>query len=106
MGVLFWKDNFDYSGYPIWSPSPKVEVLCYSDACGHSWGGFAVQLSDKVARGSWSSADIMKSHSFQEVKAIMLILESYSEDDKGKDVLHRMDSRNAEIVLSVGSCKK
>ena len=25
--VLFWRENFDNSGYPIWSPSPKVEVL-------------------------------------------------------------------------------
>ena len=32
--VLFWRDNFDNSGYPIWSPSPKVEVLTYSDASG------------------------------------------------------------------------
>lgn len=25
--VLFWKQNFDNSGYPIGAPSPKVEVL-------------------------------------------------------------------------------
>ena len=25
--VLFWRDNFDNSGYPIWSTSPKPEVL-------------------------------------------------------------------------------
>ena len=28
--VLFWRDNFDNSGYPIWSPSPKPEVLLFS----------------------------------------------------------------------------
>ena len=104
--VLFWKDNFDCSGYPIWSPSPKVEVLCYSDAGGQGWGGFAVQFSDKVARGSWSGADSMKSSSFREVKAIRHILESYSEELRGKEVLHRTDNKNAEIVLSVGSRKK
>ena len=49
--VLFWNDNFDRSGYPIWSPGPKVDVLTYSDASGEGWGGFAVQFSDKVARG-------------------------------------------------------
>ena len=32
--VLLWRKNFDNSGYPIWSPSPKVEVLTYSDASG------------------------------------------------------------------------
>ena len=49
--VLFWRDNFDSSGYPIWSPSPRVDVLTYLDASGEGWGGFAVQFSDTVARG-------------------------------------------------------
>lgn len=104
--VLFWKDNFDCSGYPIWSPSPKVEVLTYSDASGQGWGGFAVQFLDKVARGSWSCAESVKSSTFREVKAIRLVLESYSEEVRGKEVLHRTDNKNAEIVLSVGSRNK
>ena len=101
--VLFWRDNFDNSGYPIWFPRPKVEVLTYSDA---SWGGFAVQFSDKAARGCWSSADCMKSSTFREVKAIRLVLESYCEEARGKEVLHQTDNKNAELVLSVGSCNK
>lgn len=104
--VLFWKDNFDCSGYPIWSPSAKVEVLTYSDASGQGWGGFAVQFSDKVARGSWSCADSANSSTFREVKAIRLVLESYSEEVRGKEVLHRTDNKNAETVLSVGSRNK
>ena len=58
--VQFWRVNFDTGGYPIWSPSPKVEVITYSDASGQGWGGFAVQLSDKVARGSWSCEESEK----------------------------------------------
>ena len=27
--VLFWRKNFDNSGYPIWSPSPKVSEKLY-----------------------------------------------------------------------------
>lgn len=104
--VLFWRDNFDCSGYPIWSPSPKVEVLTYSDASGQGWGGYAVHFSDKVARGSWSSAESLKSSTFREVKAIRLVLESYSDEVRGKEVLHRTDNKNAEIVLSVGSRNK
>ena len=80
-----------------------MEVLTYSDA---SWGGFAVQFSDKAARGCWSSADCMKSSTFREVKAIRLVLESYCEEARGKEVLHRTDNKNAELVLSVGSCNK
>ena len=35
--VLFWSDNFDNSGYPIWSPSPKPKVLSFSDASKSGW---------------------------------------------------------------------
>ena len=51
--VQFLRVNFDTGVYPICSSSPKVEVITYSDASGQGWGGFAVQLSDKVARDSW-----------------------------------------------------
>ena len=101
--VQFWRVNFDTGGYPIWSPSPKVEVITYSDASGQGWGGFAVQLSDKVARGSWSREESEKSSMFREVTAIRRVLESFADEVRGKDVLHRTDNRNAEIVLSVGS---
>ena len=95
--VLFWRDNFDSSGYPFWSPSPMVDVLTYSGASGEGWGGFAVQFSDKVARGCWSSADCIKSSTFREVKAIRLVLESFCEEVRGKEVLHRIDNKNAEL---------
>ena len=101
--VQFWRVNFDTGGYPIWSPSPKVEVITYSDASGQGWGGFTVQLSDKVARGSWSCEESGKSSTFREVTAIRRVLESFADEVRGKDVLHRTDNRNAEIVLSVGS---
>ena len=90
----------------IWSPSPKVEVITYSDASGQGWGGFAVQLSGKVARGSWSHKQSEKSSMFREVTAIRCVLESFADGDRGKDVLHRTDNRNAKIVLSLGSHNK
>ena len=57
-----------------------------------------MQFSDKVARGCWSSADCLKSSTFREVKAIRLVLESYCEEVRGKEVLHRTDNKNAELV--------
>ena len=51
--VLFWQDNFNNSGYPIWSPSPKPEVLSFADASESGWGGFTAQVGGKVAVGSW-----------------------------------------------------
>ena len=40
--IGFWKENFENTGYPIWSPSSEVEVLSYSDASDEGWGGYAV----------------------------------------------------------------
>lgn len=60
--VLFWKQNFDNSGYPIWAPSPKIEVLSYSDASGLGWGGFAVHINGKPAVGSWSEEESGRSY--------------------------------------------
>ena len=100
--VQFWRVNFDTGGYPIWSPSPRIEVITYSDASGQGWGGFAVQLSDKVARGNWSCEESGKSSMFREVTAIRCELESFADKVRGKDVLHCTNNRSAEIVLSVG----
>ena len=48
----------------------------------------------------------MKSSTFREVKAIRWVLESCSEEVRGKEVLHRTDNRNVEVVVSVGSRNK
>ena len=37
--VRFWVKNFDNSGQPMWSSSPKIEILTYSDASDVAWGG-------------------------------------------------------------------
>ena len=95
--VLFWKQNFDNSGYPI-----RIEVLSYSDASGLGWGGFAVHINGKPAVGSWSEEESGRSSTFRELRAIQYVLESYSDDLRGKEVCHRTDNRNAEIILSVG----
>ena len=52
--VVCWDKNFHNTGYLIWSPSPKPDVLTYSDASDCGWGGFAVQVGGQVAVGSRS----------------------------------------------------
>ena len=101
--MLFWKQNFDNSGYPIWAPSPEVEVLTYSDASGLGWGGFVTHINGKPAVGSWSEEESGRSSTFPGLRAIRYVLELYSEDLRGKEVCHRTDNRNAEIIMSVVS---
>ena len=41
----FWRDNFSrLCGKPIWRPSPKIELLSYSNASNVGWAGFIVQI--------------------------------------------------------------
>ena len=103
--VVFWEKNFRNAGYPIWSPSPKPEVLTYSDASDSGWGGFTVQVGGQLAVGSWSIDESNKSSTFRELQATGLVLKSLAPLLRGKEVLHRTDNKNTEIILSMGSRK-
>ena len=103
--VLFWRDNFDNSGYPIWSPSPTPEVLSFSDASESGWGSFTAQVGGKVAVGSWPLEEMGRSSTFHELRATRRVVESLASHLKGSKVLHRTDNKNTVIILSIGSRK-
>ena len=103
--ILFWHDNFNNSGYPIWSPSPKPEVLSFSNDSESGWGGFTAQVGGKVAVGSWSLEEMGRSSTFCELRATSHVLESLALHLKGSEILHRTDNKNTEIILSTGSRK-
>ena len=89
--VKFWMGNFSNSGYPIWSPCPKIDVMTYSDASEIGWGGYAVQIGDLLATGCWSEADRKRSSTWREIRGTKLVLQSLVDSLKGKEVLHRTD---------------
>ena len=99
--VFFWRNNFDNSGYHIWSPNPKPEAL--SDASESGWGGFTAQVGGKMAVASWLLEEMRRSSTFHELQATRCVLESLAPHFKGSKVLHR--NKNAEIILSIGACK-
>ena len=101
--VRFWVKNFDNSGQPMWSSSPKIEILTYSDASDVAWGGYAVELGEKKAVGSWSKEESTRSSTFRELRAARLVLASFATHLAGKEVRHRTDNQNAERIMSVGS---
>lgn len=69
------------------------------------WGGFAVQIGGHAAVGSWSVDKSKKSSTFRELRATSLVLESFAPQLRGKEVLHRTDNKNTEIILSLASRK-
>ena len=100
--ILNRKQNLDIERYPIWSPSPKIEIMTYSDASGQGWGGYSVQVKGEVAVGSWSEEENIKSPTFRKLRAIRSVLESYAETLKGLSVCHRMDNKNPETIMAIG----
>ena len=101
--IMFWVDNFDNGGQPIWSSSPKIEILTYSDASDVAWGGFAVELGATKAVWSWSKEESIQSSTFRELRAARLVLASFATQLAGKEVRHRTDNQSAERIMTVGS---
>ena len=58
-----------------------------------------------MAVGSWSVDESNKSSTFRELWATGLVLKSFAPLLRGKEVLHRTDNKNTEIILSIGSRK-
>ena len=82
--VKFWMENFSNSGYPIWLPCPRIDVMTYSDASEIGWGGYAVQIGDLSATGCWSEADRKRSSTWREIRGTKLVLQSLVDSLKGK----------------------
>lgn len=104
--LYFWRDNFfRLCGKPIWRPSPKIELLSYSDASNVGWAGFIVQFGTHIARGNWLGSEALCSSSFREIRAIRFVLQSFSGLLAGKECKHRSDNQSVCSILSVGSSK-
>lgn len=58
-----------------------------------------------MAVGSWSVDESNKNSTFRELWATGLVLKSFAPLLRGKEVLHRTDNKNTEIILSIGSRK-
>ena len=54
---------------------------------------------------NWSFEKSEMSSTFKELRPTGLVLRSFAPQLRGKEVLHRIDNKNTEIILSVGSRK-
>lgn len=60
-------------------------------------------MMNHATMGSCSDEESGRSSTFYELRARGYVSELYSEDFQGKEVCHRTDNRNVEIIMSVGS---
>ncbi|CAB4014734.1 Hypothetical predicted protein [Paramuricea clavata] len=105
--INFWVDSFaECHGQKIWLSSPLPEVMTYSDASDTGWGGYCVQISGQIAKGSWTPEEAKQSSTWRELRGTYLVLLSYAKQFHGKFVRHRTDNKNVELVLQIGSSSK
>ena len=105
--IKFWIDSFEEChGQQIWLSDPKPEILTYSDASDLGWGGYCVQIAGHTTKGSWTVQEAEQSSTWRELRATHLVLLSYADQFHGKEVRHRTDNKNVELVLQIGSSSK
>lgn len=70
-------DTAECHGQKIWLSDPILEVLTYSDASVTGWGGYCVQISGHVAKGSWTPEEARQSSTWREFRGTHMVLLSY-----------------------------
>jgi len=104
--LLFWINSFHQTvDQPIWSSSPRIDVLSSSDASQSGWAGYTVLVGDRIARGNWSTQDIRESSTFRELKAVRLVLESFAHSLANLECKHRTDNQNTCSIMCLRSNK-
>jgi len=96
--VVFWKDCFAQPvKFPIWTVSPKVEVISFSDASNVAWGGCLTVGGEQVnAHGNWeiSEQGPRTSSTWRELRAVGMFIQATANFLAGKVVCHNTDNQN------------
>ena len=93
----------------LWPKSTAVSFVIWSDASDSGWGGHTTLPSGKVltARGDWpEEIKICKmSSTWRELRAILLVLQSFQEHLKSHACTVRSDNAAAVQIIACGSRK-
>lgn len=103
--LRFWLQHVDaFNGYPIRRKFSATAIV-YSDASDTGFGGYSALVGSHVSCGHWSPLEASQSSTFRELKAILLILQSFSQVLSHHKVKWFSDSQNTCRVVSIGSSK-
>ena len=81
-------------GAQIWPPEPQITVL--TDACLEGWGAHCEEMA---IQGLWSQAETRCHINFLEMKTVLLALQAWTPQLRGKRILLRSD--NTTVVQYV-----
>ena len=100
--LAFWRTQIgNFNGQGIW-PSPSAVKVVYSDASSTGYGGYYVEHGGSIANGQWSELEAQQSSTWQELKAVRRLLESFAKKLRNQRVHWFTDNQNVvRIVLHV-----
>ena len=92
--IKFWIEGLrQYNSQPIWYTPSSIRVV-YTDASESGYGGYIVEHGCHVAMGQWSEEDEVKSSTWRELMAVLLVLESFSTKLRNQRVRWFTDNQN------------
>ena len=92
----------NFNGQHIW-PRPSAVRLVYSDASSTRYGGYLVEHGNKIANGHWSENESKQSSTWQELRAVMLVLESFQLQLENERVRWFTDNQNVVRIVQHGT---
>ena len=103
--LKFWLQHVDaFNGYAIHRKFSATAIV-YSDASDTGFGGFSTLIGNHVSTGHWNHCDAAQSSTFRELKAILMVLQSFSKTLEHRKVKWFSDSENSCRIVAVGSPK-
>ena len=102
--ILFWQSSLpSFNGSPIWF-SPGATRVVFSDASSTGYGGYhIVEVGPNIAHGQWSQYEASLSSTWRELKAVSLVLNSFTSKLAGHRVKWFTDNQNVVRIVQVGS---
>ena len=105
MELRFWLGQLKcFNGQNIWH-SPSAIRVVYSDASDTGYGGYVVEHCCHIAHGQWLPHEARLSSTWQELQAVLKVLQSLTSKLQNQRIRWFTDNQNVVRILSVGSKK-
>ena len=103
MELRFWLGQLKcFNGQNIWH-SPSAIRVVYSDASDTGYGGYVVEHGCHIAQGQWLPHEARLSSTWQELQAVLKVLQSLTSKLQNQRIRWFTDNQNVVRILSVGS---
>ena len=86
---------------------PKVlpQKIVYTDASGFACAGYTVETNSKVVHKMWTESEMSTSSTYRELLAVLITLQSLSDDFSNRLVKLFTDNQNVVKIVQAGSMK-